>query len=395
MAKGKQIDLRNAATSKPEEGESREIINKGEKAIATGKTRREITSLDELVDFFRVDLNEWEIERWSANQWQVGANIDGEIVVTPLYQVKAWLRRRTELIAAKDGIKEALEDARAAMKSKPWKITPRKQSKPKESLLVMAIMDPHFGKLCWGKETGWEDYNVEIARKCMTDAVEDLLSQAQSMPYGYEEILLPIGNDFFHVDNGANTTTAGTPQDADGRRQMAYRAGRQVLAETIRHLAKVAPVRVSVVPGNHDEDSMFCLGDALEMYFEEVDHITVDNSPKLTKYHEFGNMLIGMNHGKDIKMANLPSVMASECSEIWGRTKFREWFLGHWHGKGETVYAPVAEQFGVRVRKMSSLTPADAWHARKGYIGNVRAAEALVYHRELGYRAQFSHIPVS
>lgn len=377
------------------EGESREWQENGAAATCSGKVRREITSLEELVDFFRIDLNVWEVERWVANQWQQ-ASVDkkkGGVQVTPLYQVKAWLKRRTGAIVARDAIADTLEEARAVMKGRRWNLAPKKRAaKDPGNLLVMAIMDPHFGKLCWGRETGWEDYDVAIARECMREAVRDLIEQASAMPYRIGQVLLPLGNDFFHVDNASNLTTAGTPQDVDGRRPRSYRAGRRAVMEMVDALTQVAPVKVAIVPGNHDEETMFALGDALDMVFEHHKHVEVDNSPKLTKYHEFHQCLIGLNHGKDIKPSRLGGVMAAEMREAWGRTKWREWLIGHWHTKGEAVLAPVSEEHGVRVRTIPSLTPPDAWHARKGYVGSVRAAECLVYHPEAGYRAQFSHV---
>jgi hypothetical protein len=379
------------------EGESREWSEGDNAATVSGKVRREITSLAELVEFFRIDLEVWEVERWVANQWQQASvdRVKGGIQLTPLYQVKAWLKKRTAAIAARDEIADTLEAARRAMRAKPWKLStpPRRVKTGPGNLLVPAIMDPHFGKLCWGRETGWEDYDVEIARACMQAAITDLIAQASAMPYQIGQILLPLGNDFYHVDNSSNLTTGGTPQDVDGRRQRSYRAGREAVMEMIAALVQVAPVQVAIVPGNHDEETMFALGDALELVFEKAKHVKIDNSPRLTKYFEYHQCLLGFNHGRDIKPSRLGGVMASEMREAWGRTRWREWMIGHWHTKGEAVLAPVSEEQGVRVRTIPSLTPPDAWHTRKGYIGNVRAAEALVYHPEAGYRAQFSHVP--
>lgn len=377
-------------------GDEIEREYKGNIATISAKIRREITSLEELIDFFQIDLEVWKIVRWKANQWQQ-ASVDrkhGGITITPLYQVKADMEKRVEAIAARSEIASALDEARRAMKAKPWNLTP--PARPKKSapgnLLVLAIMDPHFGKLCWGRETGWEDYDVNIARDCMRAAVRDLIEQASAMPYKIGQVLLPVGNDFFHVDSSLNMTTHGTPQDVDGRRQRSYRAGREAVMEMVAAVSQIAPVQISIVPGNHDEETMFALGDALEIVFENSRFITVDNSPRLTKYFEWHQCLIGLNHGRDIKPARLGGVMASEQREAWGRTKWREWLIGHWHTKGEAVLAPVSEELGVRVRTIPSLTPPDAWHTRKGYIGNVRAAECLVYHPEAGYRAQFSHV---
>jgi hypothetical protein len=223
-----------------------------------------------------------------ANQWQQASvdRVKGGIQLTPLYQVKAWLKKRSAAIAARDEIAETLEAARRAMSAKPWKLStpPRRVKTGPGNLLVPAIMDPHFGKLCWGRETGWEDYDVEIARACMQAAITDLIAQASAMPYQIGQILLPLGNDFYHVDNSSNLTTGGTPQDVDGRRQRSYRAGREAVMEMIAALVQVAPVQVSIVPGNHDEETMFALGDALELVFEKAKHVKIDNSPRLTKY---------------------------------------------------------------------------------------------------------------
>lgn len=51
-------------------------------------------TLDELLVACAVDQTTWEVERWVANSWPVGAKINNQIRRTPLYQVKAWLRKR-------------------------------------------------------------------------------------------------------------------------------------------------------------------------------------------------------------------------------------------------------------------------------------------------------------
>lgn len=48
-----------------------------------------IRTLDQLLKACQVDLKVWEVERYTVNKWEVGAkDPDGEIVVTPLFQVK-------------------------------------------------------------------------------------------------------------------------------------------------------------------------------------------------------------------------------------------------------------------------------------------------------------------
>jgi hypothetical protein len=73
--------------------------------------------------------------------------------------------------------------------------------------------------------------------------------------------------------------------------------------------------------------------------------------------------------------------MATECREIFGQTRFHEWHIGHIH------QTKVIEKNGVRVRILPALCPPDAWHAEKGYVGNLRSTEALVWDKDKGLQA--------
>lgn len=54
-----------------------------------------ITTLEQLLAFCDVDLDTWMVEHHTINKWEIGAKTDtGEIVVEPLFQVKAFLKRR-------------------------------------------------------------------------------------------------------------------------------------------------------------------------------------------------------------------------------------------------------------------------------------------------------------
>lgn len=66
-------------------------------------TNRRIRSLQDLIEVCEIDINDWYIERWVCNKWEVGAkNASDEITIEPLFQVKAWLRRRVEEKSARD-----------------------------------------------------------------------------------------------------------------------------------------------------------------------------------------------------------------------------------------------------------------------------------------------------
>jgi hypothetical protein len=84
--------------------------------------------------------------------------------------------------------------------------------------------------------------------------------------------------------------------------------------------------------------------------------------------------------------------MATEQPELWGRSRHREYHLGHWHAKRHKMFVPTDDQSGVLVRIIPSLCPADAWHASMGYSGKL-AAEAYYWDPTEGCVATFTHHP--
>jgi len=72
---------------------------------------QQISSLEDLLVYARVDTSIWEVERWVTNKWEVGARnpATGEILTSPLFQIKAWLRRKIVETTLKEFAQELLE----------------------------------------------------------------------------------------------------------------------------------------------------------------------------------------------------------------------------------------------------------------------------------------------
>ena len=253
--------------------------------------------------------------------------------------------------------------------------------------MEISIFDLHFGKLTWDEETG-QNYDIKIAKELFLSCLAQLLEQSRN--YEVERILFPIGNDFFNVDNKENTTTAGTPQDEDTRWKKTFTRGRQLIVEAIDTLRQIAPVDVIVVPGNHDAERSFYLGDAIECWYHSCPDVTVNNTAKVRKYYQYGNCLIGFTHGRDEKTFELPMIMATEASTMWAHTKFREWHLGEIHHKKEIKWISTEEFKGTTVRFLRSITSTDAWHFQQGYVNNLRAGEGFVWDKDNGLVCQFT-----
>src|SRR5262249_18782900 len=148
-------------------------------------------------------------------------------------------------------------------------------------------------------ETG-QSYDLAIAERLFRDAVEDLLDYASG--FVFDQIVIPVGNDFLHFDNFRNQTSNGTPLDVDGRFPKVFVAGEMSMIWAVELLRGVAPVKLIWVRGNHDTISSFCLARVLLNRFHNADDVEVDCSPTKHKYIRYGKNLLGFTHGDKIKL---------------------------------------------------------------------------------------------
>lgn len=336
-----------------------------------------ITSLDELLKYSKVDLSKWQVSRHIINTWEVTT---GEGKTYTNYQVKAWLEaKKTETI---DDIIESFRKQAENYSPKYPQFIRKKQDDG--VLLELSIPDFHLGQLSWGKETGRENYDVKIAYSLFIDATEYLIDRTSQ--FNIDRIFFPIGNDFFNVNSAMNTTFAGTLQDEDCRWQKSFTYGREMAVEAVDRMSSVADVTVVVIPGNHDYEKSFYLGEALKAWYRNCKNVTVDNSPMIKKYYDYGNTLIGYTHGDKMKHNDLPLIMATDVPDKWAKTKYREFHVGHLHRKSMNEFRQV------RVEVLSSLAPISAWAANAGY-DHLREATAQIYDKERGKIAVVNYRP--
>jgi hypothetical protein len=288
-----------------------------------------------------------------------------------------------EIVEDAEALRDAiLADIRTAAKA----TTPLPPHRPATDLLLeIAPVDSHLGLLAWGDETGEGHYDLAIAARLYRQAVEGLLARAErDRP---AQILFRVGDDLLHVDGQDNETTAGTPQSVDGRFAKVFRMGVSCVAHAIRRCAALAPTHVVIVPGNHDTEATFALGEVIAAMFADDARVTV--APTLTprQYFEWGTVMLCLAHGHNETPNTLPLLMASEEPAMWARTSVRECHLGHLHRKRQMA----ADEFnGVRVRWLPTFRVADSWHAGKGYVGAQRATEAYLWSKARGYLGTLS-----
>lgn len=352
-----------------------------------GTVRENVRTLEDLLAYMQVDLAVWEVERYTANKWEVGAKDESKIVrVTPLYQVKAWLRRKTPTVV-NQAFENLLKQFQAGSVEAP-RIQNSKLKAQNRYLLELALYDAHFGLLAWNKETG-ENYDLNIAAHRYAAAADDLLEKTKGCRP--EKILIPVGNDFFHINNpDAQTPRGHNILDVDGRLCKVIEVGERALILAVERCAQVAPVEVMWIPGNHDPETSYFMCRILKAHFHNNPNVTVDVSPAPRKYRRYGCNLIGFTHGNEERQNSLPAIMAGERRADWAVATCMEWHTGHFHKKKETHFLAGDTIGNVVVRTIPSIAGMDAWHFRKGYVEGRRVAEAFLFDFAHGLAAQYT-----
>jgi len=341
----------------------------------------DIRTLEQLLAHCKVDLSIWRVTKHVVNMW------GGEL--NPNFQVKAWLTRKDTGPDEREEIRKLAEDAKQYAPKYPKKLPYAKRAES-GNLYEISLFDHHFGQLSWGKETRGQNYDVQIARKLALSSIDYFLSRAKEIKV--DRILLPIGNDFFNVNNALDTTVAGIHQSEDDRWQKTFVRGRQLWVEIIERCLAIAPITVEIIPGNHDRERVFYLGDALECWFSKCDHVEVDNAPTMRKYFEWGKCFIGFTHGNKEVKGSLINIMATEMPAEWARTKYREWHKGHLHAANAKAFQVLDEERGVREWILPGLVAIDDWHSGKGYSA-LRESIAMLWNRDQGKTDMFMYHP--
>lgn len=323
----------------------------------------------ELAKLHKIDLNKYKI----SNYWSK-VKPDGKFTSSVLASLKKPVDYNPE------DFTKFLKDW------KPLKEVPQfyhwnKANEPVD--VELNIADFHFAKKTIQKDTPdtktFDYYNT----------VNDLVHKITSN-YNINKLVFPISNDFFHSDGYNNTTTHGTPQDVSMWYDEEYERGFEILANTIKLLiTKCKELEIILVQGNHDVTKGFYVAHALEVLFKEVKKVKFQRQHSRIKHTVLGNTFIGYHHGNACKLDQLPILFATtpNMSLDFGKAKYREIHTGDKHH----YLAKEITGSGVKIQQMPSLSGHDRWHVENGFVNQVRAALALVYHPEQGKVAEFEH----
>jgi len=362
----------------------KEVINFQEikdEAILTAENCTRVKSLKDLLASCKVDLDEWEVDKYDIGTYEVtGFDNDRKPITVTMFRTKAWLKRIKPELNLKQIKEQLIEDLR--------NLSPRvlkiKRERPNDRndlhLLEISAFDLHLGKI----GIKGDEYNLDIAEERLFSAIEHLLYRAQG--YYIDKILFIVGNDLLNSDGDwpIPTTTKGTPQFNNEYHINMYRTARRLMIKAIDMLSEIADIHVMVVPGNHDRESVMHLGDCLQLYYENNENIKVDNNDCLMKALPYGNNLIVSDHGDGPKTADLPGIISQRFKNMWSNVDYVEIHRGHFHANKAMKLQAIEELNGITVRNLSSMSATDYWHDAKGFIGNIKKAQAFIYSRQNG-----------
>ena len=346
-----------------------------------------IRTMEQALAISKVDLKVWEVERCKVNSWEVTIGRKNNDGATPgtytNYQVCIWLRRKTPTVL-ETAFENLLRNLKKVSPPAPLIKLPKTGER---FMLEVSLFDAHFGLLAWNRETG-DDYDLKLAEASYAETMEDLL--AKTVGCRPEKILLPFGNDFFHVNNPEGLTPmAHNILDVDGRLCKVIETGERALIRAVERCLKIAPVHILWIPGNHDPETSYFMCRILQAHFHDNPNVLVDVEPPPRKYLQYGSNLIGFTHGNQEKHADLPRIMADENKKIWGGIKFSEWHTGHFHKEKETRFLAADSYGSTSVLVLPSISGTDAWHFGKGYVKGKRMAVSFLWNHAGGKVATY------
>lgn len=321
-----------------------------------------------------IDLSKWKCTRKTVRASQNISNpwfiVEGKFEKIPEDEIST-----EELV---EQFKKILEEHRP-----PEAITVTKDRNKTDNVVLMNVMDHHIGKRIQGDVTGnGVEWTTELAKESMIKAIDYFIERTVDEA---DKVVFVLGNDLLNIDNPQGTTTKGTPQKNDiDLKHLILESTDLLITVLEKLLLYFSNVKVIVVPGNHDNNMAFMVGEMIRRYFTNTEHLQIDNSLSHIKYYQYGENVIGFVHGSEQikKKYILPMLMLQQRPEF-AKCKYKEFHTGHLHQTKKSQLTEIEEDYGVTLRTLPTLSPTCEWASGRGYMG-IQATECIVYNKDNG-----------
>jgi len=177
---------------------------------------------------------------------------------------------------------------------------PRPQGRVKKAFI--SINDLHSGAFAWGAETGYGDWDLQIAMTRLQGWLCRLFDHVEKE--GVDEIILYYNGDTLHANGKVPMTATHESNhilDVDSRHfKVVDTTGEQVIFTT-DIAAQIADVRLVIKRGNHDGDAYLALLQGAKWRYYNQPNVTVEMDPNSYWGHIFGKVALFGHHGDKIK----------------------------------------------------------------------------------------------
>lgn len=331
----------------------------------------------EIENAFDSKLDSLGLSRDDVKTYKYWETHDGR----PRFSIEPKSTYRSDFSSIEESLKDTLGDVEKPSITQPV-------AKGNSQCGVLGLHDAHIDKVVLASETGYDtDDTIEDNIESFKQQTLKLLKEASDK--NFKKIYIPVGSDFWTVNDDRNTTKRGTSQRVTVPFQESFERGSKAIIECLTWAADHFPeVEVPVVYGNHDEDLDFFLGMLLEEAFSEVNHVNVNKDRTKRKYYKFGSNAFMFAHGYHCKtkskMERLPLNFAEEATDIWSDTKggIRKVFLGDIHNEEQHSFLRSKDSIGVNVQFMRSVSNSGKYEWDNGYTGVPKTAYLWQYNKE-------------
>ncbi len=331
-----------------------EINGDGSRKLLAYKemTEEDSKNPERVMELNGFDPDEWDLVKLKVSEWTMGAenqNYSIGLEVKP-----------------KNKSKLSLEDILEANKNYTY-VHPKVEVKYKDSkglkghALEVGLPDLHIGSA---------HANVDSIKEKIDRIVE------YAKDNKVDKIYLTFLGDILNVDNTNETTTKGTQLKNEGTPYQMYLKTKDLINYIVRSFAEFETEVFSVI-GNHSGLSELITFDALKDSWKDNPQITFDVDDKLRKAFLYGNTLVGLTHG-NMPKANLFGWLASDFSDLWGKSTSRELHYGHFHSEDVTYVG------GVTNRRLPTTKGTDDFEDAMGYLGDRNMLQTFIYNKETG-----------
>lgn len=263
------------------------------------------------------------------------------------------------------------------LKTQSFQLPKKIQQTKTNNVAILNLYDAHCDKLSYLGNGGREELfqNLDVLKSVFSEMLGDVLK------HNPQNIIFPIGSDWFNTNGAENMTKNGTPQQITVRWQDSFEAGVDFYRSCIDEIIKHTNVHLLDIAGNHDRDKVYYLGQVIKAIYEKDERVNIILNRHNRKYLYINDILFGFQHG-DIgknKISKLPNVMAVEQPQNWATAKYKLWIMGDRHHKVEYNSFSSVEEGGVEIKFFRPSTTEDQWHFEQMWIGARKSMRGIVY----------------